>query len=109
MDGAIFEAALLATEDSTYQPPSLRRSSLHQYSWLFATTHLVVLFRPIALASKIFLRVHHHAFPSGESVFEKRVVRCQGHSVVAALDDEVDLRQHGLHLGQTGGMMAEIV
>lgn len=73
--------------------------SPHIYLYVFCGT----------VATQVLLRVHHHSLSSGQAIFKHRVSRRQRYTVVAAFDDEIDLGQHRPHLGETGGMMAEIV
>lgn len=95
-------------QKTTYQPPSTT-FCIHKDANSPQLTHLKILLAPISFPSQILLRIHDHALPPSKRVFKKRVMRRQRHSVVAALDDEVDLRQHCPHLRQPGGMVAEVV
>lgn len=60
-------------------------------------------------APQIFLGIHHHSLPSRQTVLEHWIARREGNAVVAAFDDVVNLREHRLHLGQSGGVVPEIV
>lgn len=60
-------------------------------------------------ASQIPFRVDDEALTTGEGFFEERVAGGEGHAVVPALDDEVDVGEHGDHFREAGGVMAEEV
>ena len=62
-----------------------------------------------SVATKILLGVNDQSLSTSEGLFEEGVSGRERHPVVTALYDEVDGRQHGLHLGESGPVMAQEV
>lgn len=59
--------------------------------------------------AEIALRVDYHALLARQALLEKRVARRKRDAVVAALDDQVDLREERLHLVKAGLVVTEEV
>ena len=104
----------LAEEGVYLLQPELLASQIaniqaHRFLQTFsATTHLPISL-PIPAAAQILFRVHHNPFLLPHHVFKHWIAGRERDAVVTTLHDQVDLIQEGAHLGEAGGMVAEVV
>ena len=62
-----------------------------------------------ALTAQILLRVDNQALPTREVLLEQGIAGREGDTIVATFDDEVNAREHGLHLVEAGAVVAQEV
>jgi len=70
------------------------------------TYNSVLLLSP---ASQILLRVDNQPFSSSQVLFEQRIARGEGNTVISAFNHEIYVSEHGLHLVQTCAVVPEKV
>jgi len=59
--------------------------------------------------TQVFLRIDNQSFSTSQTLLEHWIPGRQWHSVVSTFNDEVDLRQHSVHLGQSSSVMTQEV